>query len=129
MPDIIVLYSKNHCWSGRSKVSIISKAGNVPDIPYGSPLATALRLLLGSGFVIISSDGNSRGFSYTLVRGNHTSGPADYLKGRIGEVLTVETTAGTVSGTLTFVGRDFIELVEPTEDIVLIPITSIVTVS
>ncbi|WP_028561726.1 DUF2642 domain-containing protein [Paenibacillus pinihumi] len=44
----------------------------------------------------------------------------EYFKGKIGQTVTVETPAGTVSGVVLIVGTDVIQFQEPTGDIVLV---------
>jgi hypothetical protein len=47
------------------------------------------------------------------------------LLSRTGTTLTIETDAGTITGTLTEVGTDYVAIQEPTGALVLIPITEI----
>jgi prefoldin subunit 5 len=50
------------------------------------------------------------------------------LQARIGTTATIETDAGSISGTVLAVGIDFVQILEPTGDIVLIPLSSITTI-
>ncbi|GLI07394.1 hypothetical protein YDYSG_34240 [Paenibacillus tyrfis] len=43
------------------------------------------------------------------------------LHGRVGTTVSIESNAGFISGMLTAVGHDFVQIQEPTSDIVLIP--------
>jgi len=49
----------------------------------------------------------------------------EQLQSRIGTVVTLETDAGTITGTLTFVGSDFAQILEPTGSIALVRVQSI----
>ncbi|MGF9915100.1 hypothetical protein ABEX47_08930 [Paenibacillus ehimensis] len=51
------------------------------------------------------------------------------LQGRIGTTVSIESNAGAISGTLTAVGEDFAQILEPTGDIVLIPLANVTSVS
>ncbi len=128
MADIFLLrgdnrYSKNGC-----SVSIASGSANAPVIQLGTEMTAALELLINAGFEIRYADADPVGFSYTLVRASAPPDPIDYFKGRLGEQITVETDAGAVSGILTFVGSDVIQLEEATGDTVLVPISAIIAV-
>ncbi|MDQ0060246.1 hypothetical protein [Paenibacillus harenae] len=50
------------------------------------------------------------------------------LQARTGTTATIETNAGSISGTIVAVGIDFVQILEPTGDIVLIPISSITAI-
>lgn len=57
-----------------------------------------------------------------------TQGARALLQGRMGSVVSIETNAGSISGTIVEVGVDYVQILEPTGDIVLIPLRSITTV-
>ncbi|BFJ01417.1 YuzF family protein [Priestia sp. Y58] len=46
----------------------------------------------------------------------------------IGQEVVIETTAGSLEGVVTFVGGDYLELLESSTSMVLLPFTSIVTI-
>jgi len=129
MADVYLLrgdnvYSKNRC-----PVSYAGGSANAPVIQLGTELTVALELLMNAGFEIRYESADPTGFSYTLIRVSAPPpDPTDYFKERLGEQLTVESDAGAVSGQLTFVGTDVIQLEEATGDIVLVPISAIVAV-
>ncbi len=50
------------------------------------------------------------------------------LQSRMGQVTTIVTPSGPVTGTVTLVGTDVVELSEPDGSIVLVPFTSIVAI-
>lgn len=58
-----------------------------------------------------------------------TQGTRALLQARIGTTATIETNAGSISGTVLAVGIDFVQILEPTGDIVIIPISSITTIA
>ncbi|MGO4371912.1 hypothetical protein AB4Z33_04960 [Paenibacillus sp. 2TAB19] len=51
------------------------------------------------------------------------------LEARIGVVASIETNAGNISGTVVAVGVDFVHILEPTGDTVLLPISSITAIN
>lgn len=51
------------------------------------------------------------------------------LESRIGAVASIETDAGSISGTIVTVGIDYVHILEPTSDIVLLPISSITAIN
>ncbi|KPV55242.1 hypothetical protein QJ48_34225 [Paenibacillus sp. A3] len=51
------------------------------------------------------------------------------LQGRVGTTVSLDTNAGSISGTLTVVGDDFAQIQEPTGDIVLIPLANVNSVT
>ncbi|WP_139074758.1 hypothetical protein [Paenibacillus elgii] len=51
------------------------------------------------------------------------------LQGRVGTTVSIESNAGSISGTLTAVGDDFAQIQEPTGDIDLIPLANINSVT
>ncbi|XOK63755.1 hypothetical protein ACJ7K1_11805 [Paenibacillus elgii] len=51
------------------------------------------------------------------------------LQGRVGTTVSIESNAGSISGTLTAVGDDFAQIQEPTGDIVLIPLANVNSVT
>jgi ribosomal 30S subunit maturation factor RimM len=129
MADIYLLrgdcmYAKNRC-----PISYASGSSNAPVVQLGTEMSAALELLMNAGFEIRYESADPVGFSYTLVReSTPPPGPNDYLESLLGEQITVETDAGAVSGILTFVGSDVIQLEEATGDTVLVPIAAIVAV-
>ncbi|WP_133253976.1 hypothetical protein [Paenibacillus xerothermodurans] len=52
-----------------------------------------------------------------------------YLQSLIGTIVTVGTTAGPVSGRILTLGEDYVQLVEATGDLVLVPLANINYVS
>ncbi|MDF2650685.1 MAG: hypothetical protein K0Q73_6490 [Paenibacillus sp.] len=51
------------------------------------------------------------------------------LQSRMGTAVTIQTAVGSISGTVVSVGRDFVQLLEPSGAIVFIPISKINTIS
>ncbi|WP_337099860.1 hypothetical protein [Paenibacillus sp. YIM B09110] len=51
------------------------------------------------------------------------------LEAKIGAVASIETNAGNISGTVVAVGIDFVHILEPTGDIILLPISSITAIN
>ncbi|MGN7490745.1 hypothetical protein ACTHPF_06230 [Paenibacillus sp. SAF-054] len=58
---------------------------------------------------------------------NNEAGTRAFLISRVGTRVTLETPAGTLFGTLTNVGEDFIQLREPDGSIVLLPLRNILS--
>lgn len=52
----------------------------------------------------------------------------EFLQGRIGTTVTVETDAGGISGTVVALGTDYVQILEPSGNTVLVPLQSINTV-
>jgi ribosomal 30S subunit maturation factor RimM len=129
MADIFLLRGDNMYSKNRCPVTVARGSSNAPVIPLGTEMSAALELLINAGFEIRHADADPIGFSYTLVRtSTPPPDPTEFLESLLGEQITVETDAGTVSGILTFVGSDVIQLEEATGDIVLVPISAIVAV-
>jgi chromosome segregation ATPase len=51
------------------------------------------------------------------------------LQARIGNITSIETDAGSISGTIVTVGIDYVHILEPTGDIILLPISSITAIN
>ncbi|MGF7035636.1 hypothetical protein J2T17_006669 [Paenibacillus mucilaginosus] len=105
-------------------VTAYSGSAGAPSIALGTDAAVALQILDNSGFEIQDATSDANGYSYTLYTGDQVT-PPPYLVDRIGESVTIETDAGTITGVLQLVGTDVIQVLEPTGDILLIPIPSI----
>jgi hypothetical protein len=128
MADIFLLRGDNMYSKNRCPVTVASGSLSAPVIPLGTELSAALELLINAGFEIRHADSDPIGFGYTLVRASTPPDPTEFLESLLGEQITVETDAGAVSGILTFVGSDVIQLEEATGDTVLVPISAIVAV-
>ncbi|WP_426448067.1 hypothetical protein ACP26L_27095 [Paenibacillus sp. S-38] len=105
-------------------VTAYSGTAGAPNIPIGTEVAAALQLLDNSGFEIQNSTADAQGYSYTLYTEEQPDVPP-YLEDKIGDTVTIETNAGTVTGVLQMVGSNVVQVLEPTGDILLIPISSI----
>ncbi|MCZ8518561.1 MULTISPECIES: DUF2642 domain-containing protein [Paenibacillus] len=124
MPEYVIMRCGYVHLNGLIVVTAYSATSGAPAIALGAPAAAALQSLANSGFEIQDSSADAQGYSYTLYTEDQPSVPP-FLEDKIGETITVETDAGTVSGVLQFVGPDVIQVLETTGDILLIPIPSI----
>ncbi|MGG4345315.1 hypothetical protein [Paenibacillus lautus] len=52
-----------------------------------------------------------------------------FLRGRLNSRVTVETTAGTIFGTLIEIGEDYVQIAEPNSSIVIIPLRSFLSIA
>ncbi len=52
-----------------------------------------------------------------------------FLRGRLNSRITVETTAGTIFGTLIAIGEDYVQIAEPNGSIVIIPLRSFLSIA
>lgn len=52
-----------------------------------------------------------------------------FLRGRLNSRITVETTAGTIFGTLIAIGEDYAQIAEPNGSIVIIPLRSFLSIA
>ncbi len=129
MPDIVTLRADNVPETNRIVITSSDSSADAPNITQGVRLGPTLESLLNQGFAIRFADSDANGAFYTLIRDTTTCNTIPFLTSLIGTTITVDTAAGDVSGILTLVGTDVIQLLEATGDIVLIPISSINSVS
>lgn len=122
MADIVLLRCENNYARNQCPVLISTSSPGAVQIPLGTELAAALKLLLEAGYTIRSSDGDPSGFSYTLIRDTIPGPPGmfEFFEQRIGQTITIETNGGTVSGVILLVGTDVVQLQEPTGDLLLV---------
>jgi hypothetical protein len=110
-------------------VAATSRSGSAPIVPLFSQASVAISDLLNQGFVLSATTGSTFGPCFTLIRTQSTSNPDQtFFAGKVGQTLTVHTGGGDVTGTVVLAGVDFVEIVENTGNIVMIPYTSIVSV-
>ncbi|EFU40319.1 hypothetical protein PVOR_19504 [Paenibacillus vortex V453] len=62
-------------------------------------------------------------------QGGPSSSVTALLTGKLNTRLTVETTAGSVFGTLIAIGEDFVQIAEPNGSIAIIPMRSFLSIS
>ncbi|MEC0239711.1 hypothetical protein P4H66_07540 [Paenibacillus dokdonensis] len=75
----------------------------------------------------LSARVNSLQDQVELMTGNQQGTKAFFIK-KVHSKITIETPAGTIFGTLTLVGNDFIQLREPDGSIVLLPLRSVLSI-
>lgn len=83
-----------------------------------------------AGFSLVDYDGNGNVTTYFMIREAVVAGcnPIIAVEGRINTQITIQTAAGTLSGTLILIGSNVVEILEPSGDILLIPTSSIESV-
>jgi len=63
------------------------------------------------------------------LQGGASSSVLAFLRGRLNTRVTIETTAGSVFGTLIAIGEDYAHIAEPNGSIVIVPIRSFLSVA
>ncbi len=123
MADYIVLRASYVYGTGSLIVTAVSGSGGSPAVAINTPISQVLDQLTDEGYLIDYSGSDSSGTTYSLRRAE--SYPIEFIEDLLGQSVVIETNAGTVTGTLTLVGTDVVQVLEPTGDIVLIPLNSI----
>jgi hypothetical protein len=88
--------------------------------------------LLGQGYTLSYQSADDDGVTMTFYRDTGPTPPPppddsliQALRARLNTTVTISTNAGDITGVLNLVGTDVIRIVEPTGNIVLIPISQI----
>jgi hypothetical protein len=128
--DIVVIIAGNSYSTNRSVISCFDATMDFPGLEVGAKLTPVLALLMEAGFSLVDYDGNGNVTTYFMVREAVVAGcnPLRAVEGRLNTQVTVQTGAGTESGTLILIGSNVIEILEPSGDILLIPASSIESV-
>lgn len=63
------------------------------------------------------------------LQGGASSSVLTFLRGRLNTRVTIETTAGSVFGTLIAIGEDYAHIVEPNGSVVLVPLRSFLSIA
>jgi len=125
MADFVILQGGVVAANGSIIVTSVDGSSGAPTVSINRSLALTLEELSNQGFQILFAEAAPQGIIYTLTRAAAANNPGDFFRENMGEAVTVETDAGTITGTVQFVGTDFVELLEPGGDVVLVPFASI----
>ena len=128
MADSVVLACRTNMLNSGIYVAATSRSGSAPIVPLFSQASVAIADLLNQGFVLSATTGSTFGPCFTLIRTQSTNPDQAFFAGKIGQTLTVHTGGGDVTGTVVLAGVDFVEIIENTGNIVMIPYTSIESV-
>ncbi|RTE10029.1 hypothetical protein [Paenibacillus whitsoniae] len=129
--DIVVIIAGNSYATRCAVINCYDATMEFPGLEVGAKLTPVLASLMEAGFHVRDYEGNSNVTTYFLIRGSADDGgchPLAALDGRLNTQVTIQTSAGTVSGLVLLIGSDVVELLEPSGDILLIPAHSIQTV-
>ncbi|BFT75027.1 hypothetical protein [Paenibacillus sp. P36] len=128
--EIVLIIAGNSYSTQRAVINLYDATLDFPGLAIGAKLTPVLASLMEAGFTLVDFDGNGNVTTYFLVREQVTAGcnPLTAVEGRLNTQVTIQTGAGTESGTLILVGSDVIEILEPSGDILLIPASSIESV-
>ncbi|MZQ85993.1 hypothetical protein GQF01_28215 [Paenibacillus sp. 5J-6] len=128
--DVVVIIAGNSYATQRAVINCYDATLDFPGLEVGAKLTPVLASLMESGFSLVDYDGNGNVTTYFMVREAVVSAcnPLSAVEGRLNTQVTIQTGAGTESGTLILIGSDVIEILEPSGDILLIPASSIESV-
>jgi|GEM_PF-6453786 len=124
MVDIVIIVAGNSYATQRAVINCFDATIDFPGLVEGARVTPVVAALMAEGFTLVSFDGSDSVTTYLFTR-ETVSDPLAALRARLNTAITVTTEVGTVSGLLVLVGSDVIEIIEPTGDIVLIPIFKI----
>ncbi|MDU0203583.1 hypothetical protein ACYEXS_01340 [Paenibacillus sp. MAH-36] len=128
--EIVLIIAGNSYSTQRAVINCYDATLDFPGLEVGAKLTPVLAALMEAGFTLVDFDGNGNVTTYFLVREQVAAScnPLTAVEGRLNTQVTIQTGAGTESGTLILVGSDVIEILEPSGDILLIPASSIESV-
>lgn len=128
--DVVTIISGNSYSTNGCIINCFDATMDFPGLVLGARLTPVLAALMEAGFTLVDYDGNGNVTTYFLVRDQAVAGcnPLAAVEGRLNTQVTIQTGAGTESGTLIVIGTNVIEILEPSGDILLIPENSIETV-
>ncbi|SDO21724.1 Protein of unknown function [Paenibacillus sp. yr247] len=93
---------------------------------HGKSVARAMVILQGANFTLDYKQSDSKGITLIFTLGTETPNPLiELLQSRLNTRVTILTDAGEVSGILTLIGTDVIQINEDSGNIVLILISQI----
>ncbi|MCY9658915.1 hypothetical protein P5G65_17895 [Paenibacillus chondroitinus] len=128
--DVIVIVAGNSYATMRAVINCFDATLDFPGLEVGAKLTPVLASLMEAGFSVVDFTGNGNVTTYFMVREQAVTScnPLTAVEGRLNTQVTIQTGAGTESGTLVLVGSDVVEILEPSGDILLIPASSIESV-
>ncbi|MBA2938480.1 hypothetical protein HZF08_09165 [Paenibacillus sp. CGMCC 1.16610] len=128
--DVIVIVAGNSYATMRAVINCFDATLDFPGLEVGAKLTPVLASLMEAGFSVVDFTGNGNVTTYFMVREQAVTScnPLTAVEGRLNTQVTIQTGAGTESGTLILVGPDVVEILEPSGDILLIPASSIESV-
>lgn len=131
MADIVNIVAGNSYSTRASYINVIDSTITFPGLEIGARPAPVVADLIAAGFTLFEYNGDGNVTTFLLTRESVTPpscNPLAPFQGRLNTIVTVTTAAGTESGTLVFIGEDFVQLLESNGDILLIPAYSIESV-
>lgn len=128
--DVVVIIAGNSYATQCAVINCFDATLDFPGLEIGAKLTPVLALLMEAGFSLVDYDGNGNVTTYFMIREAVAAGcnPLRAVEGRLNTQVTIQTGAGTESGTLILIATDVIEILEPSGDILLIPASSIESV-
>ncbi|MFD2612388.1 hypothetical protein [Paenibacillus gansuensis] len=129
MAEVVVLRAKYL----NKKVRVRYVSGNFEGLDLdrlrvGNIAKAAQYLINEQNFTILSDDSDEKGITMVFIRNAPPTAEnplIPVLQERLNTTITVLTDAGEVSGTLTLVGTDVIQITEPGGTVVLIPLSQV----
>ncbi|MBB6635661.1 hypothetical protein [Cohnella thailandensis] len=131
MADIVSIVAGISYSTRASYIHVIDSNIAFPGLVVGARPAPVVASMIDAGFTLIEYGGNGNVTNYLLTRQSvvpPTCSPLEPFEGRLNTTVTVTTAAGTETGTLLYVGEDYVQLLESNGDVLLIPAYSIESV-